>query len=220
MTSDSTTVDLSFPLQGAASALPVDHGYPLYGALSRILPTLHEARWLGVHPLSGQPDGAGGLVLTKPQLRLRVPLDRMRDVLPLSGQRLTILERPFTIGAPTIHALTPSATLDARLVLIRLTQLPKNDGATDRPAFEAAFLAEAKRQLTALGIVDPVVSLRGSRSIEVKGQRIRGFSVRVGNLSAEGSLALQATGLGGKRTMGCGLFRPTRFSFDLRGAEA
>ncbi len=214
MTSE-PSIDLSFPLQGSSTALPIDHGYALYGALSRIAPSLHEARWLGVHPLSGQPDGEGALILTKPHLRLRLPVDRLRDVLPLAGQRLVLLDRPFSIGAPTIHALTPAATLDARLVLIRLTLLPRNDGTTDRLAFEAAFLAEAQRQLAALGIADAALSLRGTRSLAVKGQRIRGFSVRVANLSAEASLALQSGGLGGKRAMGCGLFRPTRFEVRL-----
>jgi len=213
---DPTSIDLCFPLQGAAATtLPQDHGYPLYAALSHVLPALHECRWLGVHPLSGQPDGSGGLVLTKPQLRLRLPLDRLREVLPLAGRRLSLLSRPFTLGAPIIHALAPAATLDARLVLIRLTQLPQKDGATDRPAMEAAFLAEAHRQLAALGVTDATVTLQGCRSIEVKGQRLRGFSVRVAGLSADDSLALQASGLGGKRAMGCGIFRPTRFKAPL-----
>lgn len=207
-----TSIDLAFPLQGASDALqlPRDHGYPLYAALSTIHPPLHESRWLGVHPLSGQPDGAGGLLLTKPQLRLRLPFDRIRDVLPLAGKRLSVLGRHLTLGAPAIHALEPAATLDARIVLIRLTEMPRQDGATDRPAFERAFLAECERQLHTIGVTQADVTLHGTRSLEVKGQRLRGFSVRVAGLTAEGSLALQAHGLGGKRAMGCGLFRPTR----------
>jgi hypothetical protein len=50
-----TIIDLAFPLQPAE--VPRDHGYALYGALCRAVPELHEARWLGVHRLSGRPFG-------------------------------------------------------------------------------------------------------------------------------------------------------------------
>jgi CRISPR-associated protein Cas6 len=44
----------------------------------------------------------------------------------------------------------------------------------------------------------------------VAGKRVVGYSVRVAGLSAEQSFRLQSAGLGGKRAMGCGIFRPTR----------
>ena len=48
-------VDLAFRLTG--SKVPVDHGYALYSALSRLLPEIHGAKNIGVHPRSacGKP---------------------------------------------------------------------------------------------------------------------------------------------------------------------
>jgi hypothetical protein len=44
-------VDVGFPVRGTSIAR--DHGCAVYGALSRAVPALHGAPWLGVHPLAG-----------------------------------------------------------------------------------------------------------------------------------------------------------------------
>jgi len=44
-------VDLAFRLTG--SNVLVDHGYALYSAISRLLPEIHEAKNIGVHPTRG-----------------------------------------------------------------------------------------------------------------------------------------------------------------------
>jgi Cas6 Crispr len=44
-------VNLAFRLTG--SKVPVDHGYALYSAISRILPEIHGAKNIGVHPIRG-----------------------------------------------------------------------------------------------------------------------------------------------------------------------
>jgi hypothetical protein len=44
-------VDLAFRLTG--SKVPVDHGYALYSAISRLLPEIHGAKNIGVHPIRG-----------------------------------------------------------------------------------------------------------------------------------------------------------------------
>ncbi len=77
-----TTVDLSFPIVG--DRVPRDHGYALYGALCRAVQGLHGASWLGVHPLGGtQVDTATLQLGGRSQLRLRLPADRIGQVLPL-----------------------------------------------------------------------------------------------------------------------------------------
>ena len=50
------TIDLAFSLL-ASEPIPADHGYHLYGALSRILPQLHETNGIAVHPIRGQQIG-------------------------------------------------------------------------------------------------------------------------------------------------------------------
>jgi CRISPR-associated protein Cas6 len=209
-----TTIDLAFPLQPAE--VPRDHGYPLYGALCRALPELHEARWLAVHPLSGRPIGHGLLAITAGKaLRLRIPSDRIATVLPLAGQTLDLGTTPLVLGAPSVHALIPAVSLDAQLVVVKLTAVPTRDHPTlgrrslDRSAIAERVAKELTRQLEFLGL-RARVELRGHGRIVVGGRAVLGFSVRVSGLDAEASLKLQEQGLGGKRRMGCGVFRPTR----------
>jgi CRISPR-associated endonuclease/helicase Cas3 len=209
-----TTVDLSFPIVG--ERVPRDHGYALYGALSRAVQSLHGARWLGVHPLGGKLANEGNLELgERSQLRLRMPADRIAEVLPLAGAKLDVAGSVIRLGAPSVHPLAPVASLDARLVAIKLTDAPRrrNEGlgrdALDVSGFATRYTAEIKRQLGLLGIGGPF-ELHGRRSLTVGGRRVVGYSVRVLGLSADQSIALQENGIGGKRRMGCGVFRGTR----------
>jgi CRISPR-associated protein Cas6 len=209
-------VDVSFSLSGRS--FPLDHGYCLYGAISRRLPGLHGARWLGVHPLSGKRLDANHLVLgQRPELRLRIPLEHIPSVLPLVGCSLDIAGHPLMVGVPTIHGLDPSTSLDARLVVIKLTCIARrhNDeidrDVIDGKELEQRYLAEGRRQLDKLEVTGEI-ALTGRRSVKVAGRRVVGFSVRVTGLSEAGSIRLQEEGLGGKRAMGCGIFRPTRIA--------
>ncbi len=207
-------VDLAFPVLGESVAL--DHGYALYGAVCATLPELHGTDWLGIHPLDGEPVGDGSLHLRKgSRLKLRIPAPRIPEVLPLAGKRLLVGGRPLQLRAPVVTPLLPAASLDARCVHVRLTTPPRADNAElGRPTLDTAKMAEAaqlelERQLAELG-VSGRIALHGKRTISVAGQRLVGFSVRVSGLDGDGSLLLQARGLGGKRAMGCGIFRPTK----------
>ncbi len=207
-------VDLEFPVSG--KEVPRDHGYSLYGALCRSLPQLHGAAWLGVHPLSGGTPANGSLLLRRSAaLRLRIPAERIPDLLPLAGRELDVSGRRIRLGVPRVHALVAAATLDSRLVVIKLTAPPTKAGpedgreTLDTAAFAERYCTEIARQLSRMEVEGNVV-LCGRQRIAVAGKRIVGFSVRVGSLEVEASLRLQERGLGGKRTMGCGIFRPTR----------
>ncbi len=136
-------------------------------------------------------------------------------MLPLVGCNLDVAGHPLMVGVPSIRSLGPCRSLDARLVLIKITRLARRHNAElereaiDVKQFEIRFLAEAGRQLTRQGVAGEV-SLTGRRNMKVAGRRVVGFSVRVTGLSDLDSIRLQEQGLGGKRTMGCGIFRPTR----------
>lgn len=206
-----THVDLCFPVRG--TTVPRDHGYALYGALSRTIPALHGADWLGVQGILGRLVGPETIGLqASGALRLRVPTDKIPMLLALAGTSLDIQGSVIRLGAPAVHTLPPAAVLDARLVVIRLTRGVGKP--FDRTAFDERFAVEANRQLTRLGITGEL-TLRGRSSIRVGGQRIIGHAVGVSGLSAEHSLILQVHGLGGKRAMGCGLFRPARVTIVL-----
>lgn len=204
---DPSHVDLAFPVRGSRQ-LARDHGYALYGALTRALPQLHDAHWWGTQLVPGRmitPDvldlGPGST------LRIRVPVDKIAAMLPLAGVTLDVHGAALTVGAPAVHPLTPAAELDAHLVVIKLTNgVPRP---FDPAAFNQRFEAEARRQLARLEI-EGVLSLRGRRAMTVGGRRVIGHAVRVSGLSADHSLKLQVAGIGGKRSMGCGVFRPSR----------
>lgn len=207
-------VDVAFPLAG--QSIPVDHGYALYSALCAAVPALHGAAWLSVHPLSGNPVEVGTLALRdNARLFLRLPAERIPDVLPLVGRTIEVAGTRLALGAPNVSALVPAACLDARLVVLKLTEAPRRENqdlrrqTLDMAVFPDRYAAELKRQLTALDISSPP-ELRGRRSTTVSGKRVIGYSVRVSALSAEQSLRLQISGLGGKHRMGCGIFRATR----------
>lgn len=206
-----THIDLVFPVRG--ERLSRDHGYALYGALSRAMPSVHGADWLGVHSIPGKLKGVDVIDLEgESRLRLRVPVARVADVLGLSGCALEVGGSKLVVGAPTIHQLRPAAVLDARLVVIRVT-----GGAGkpfDRDGFAQRFLAEASRQLARLE-VSGTIDLRGRGRIRVGGQRVIGYAVRIADVSPDDSVRLQIHGLGGKRRMGCGLFRPARWKQAL-----
>lgn len=206
------SMDLAFPVRG--TTIPSDHGYQLYGALSRAIPAVHGADWIGIHGIAGKRLDSGELAIdVRATLRVRIPQTQIAALLALTGTTIEVSGSSVEIGAPTVHALTPVATLDARLVVIRLTGgIPKP---FDHDVFESRFIAECHRQLTEHGIRGDL-ELSGRRSLRVGGRRLIGYAVRVHGLSPDHSLELQARGVGGKRTMGCGLFRPARIREPAR----
>lgn len=189
-------IDLAFHLNG--TTVPVDHGYALYAALSRIVPELHSAREIGVQPIRGVYGGAGALHLAAfSRLILRLPDDQIRTYLKLAGKTLEVDEHSLRVGVPEARALRPVASLRARLVTIK--------GFME----EGSFLEAAKRQLQSLGVAGEVL-LGERRTFRVKEKQVVGFEVAVTALTAEESLTLQEKGLGGRRRMGCGVFVPWR----------
>ena len=205
-------IDLVFPVQG--TTLPRDHGYALYAALSRAVQALHGAAWMTVHNIPGKLVKPDTLNLEgRTSLRLRIPVERVATAIGLAGAELDVAGHRLALGAPVVHQLKPAAVLDARLVVIKLTGGPGKP--FDRASFEARFLAEANRQLSRIGVTGQA-ELRGRGRLTVGGRRVIGCAVRVSNLTPEHSLLLQIHGLGGKRTMGCGVFRPARWKQELQ----
>jgi CRISPR-associated protein Cas6 len=204
------TVVVHFPVQGRQ--LPADHGYALYSAVTRQLPALHGAPWLGLELLSGVPWREGVVVLPTrgAQLRLRVPADRYAAVLPLAGKRLDIAGHQLRLGIPTARPLQSAPSLYARVVTIKKFTEPE------------PFLDAARRQLEALGVsatLELPLDEQGRfrrRVIRIHGRTVVGFSLAAHGLGDEDSIRLQTHGLGGRRSMGCGHFNPIVNSLSQR----
>lgn len=207
------TVVVQFPAQGRQ--LPADHGHALYSAVTRQLPALHGAPWFGLELLSGVPWREGVIVLPTrgAQLRLRIPADRYAAVLPLAGKWLDIAGHPLRLGLPIARPLQPAPSLYARVVTIKKFTEPE------------PFLDAARRQLDALGIsatlelpLDDQGRFR-RRVIRIHSRTVVGFSLAAHGLGDEDSIHLQAHGLGGRRSMGCGHFNPIVRQRVVEGEE-
>ena len=214
-------VDLAFRLVG--EAIPADHGYLLYSALSREAPLLHSAGdkgagaagELGVHPINGRLSGERRLALT-PSSRLTIRLDiaLLAQLLPLVGKTLTLGGTKLQVGVPEVRVLVPAARLRSRLVTIKNAVEPDT------------FLEATRKKLAELKVQGEPGLLRrqGAKALEgrsgispdrcpfirrtlrIKDKEVVGYALEVRGLDAEDSIRLQETGLGGRRRFGCGVF--------------
>jgi CRISPR-associated protein Cas6 len=226
------SINVSFSLSG--QQLPADHGYLVYSAISRSTSSLHGIDWLAIELISGFPAGRGLIALSSlnskfgtqnSELRLRIPADHYRDVLPLAGKRLDIGGHQIRLGLPVARPLEPAPSLYARVVTIKKFTEPE------------PFLEAVKRKLASFGIKGRVELPREAvrtggegeqaryrrRIITIHGKSVVGFSVAVHELSDEDSLLLQAGAVNvvsandgatqwqsifSRRAMGCGIFNP------------
>lgn len=186
-------VDLWFPVLGETA--PADHAYPLFSAISHRVQALHEDDTWGLHTLVGQRVGPGLLQLPRrPRLGLRLPADRIPLALGLAGAALDVGGHTLRLGTPRVCALEPSGTLVARTVTIKGYTEPE------------PTLARVRVELDRLGVVGRA-EIGPRRVVRVHERAIVGFGVKVHELSAEHSVLLQSVGVGGRRKLGCGLFR-------------
>ena len=200
-------IDLSFVLT-ANCDIPADHGYHVYAAVSRLLPSMHEPNRIGIHPIRGRLVGDRRMQICDfSRLTIRIAPERIADLLPLAGKQLSIAGRQIRVGVPEVHALKPVVALRSRLVTIKVS----GDRNETRPPHEASFLSAARRQLDALGISpDAQLAVGKRRTLRIKDKEVVGYELLASALSADESLELQSVGLGGRRHMGCGIFIPFR----------
>jgi CRISPR-associated protein Cas6 len=201
-------VDLVFSAR--VGSVPVDHAYPLYAALSRVVQAFHDpVAKIRFAPLTGIKDEPGRLRLNDcSHLRVRLPSDAIRVVLPLSGKALDVAGTSIRLGPPSVHALEPAAILQSPLVTFKHGEEPER------------FLKTAREKLALLQIAgkpDVRVFETGPRTgqprrkvIRLKKQTIVGYAMVIGELTADESIRLQEEGLGGRRQIGCGFFQSVR----------
>ncbi len=189
------TIDLAFPVQ-AISPLAADHSYHLYAGVSRLLPAAHAENGIGIHPIRGQQIGDRSLQLTaRSRLAIRIAADQIPNWLTLAGKSIDIAGVKVRIGVPQVFALQPATALRSRLVTTKNCQ------------DQARFETELRRQLDALNVSpEAIVTIGKRRTLRIKEKDIVGYEVIIEALTAEESLNIQTTGLGGRRHMGCGIF--------------
>jgi CRISPR-associated protein Cas6 len=168
-------IDLSFVLVG--TTIPLDHGYSLFSALSRIVPELHGDRRVGVHPIRGRQSAPGVLSLTeRSRLKIRLPAESLAPYIAIAGKELDLNGHHIRVGIPQVEALVPAANLAARLVTF--------NHALDAEAFEADVRREmARMEIAATPQLIPGNSPKHPgqpirRVVRIKGRRMVAYPVR------------------------------------------
>lgn len=207
MTNPNTnTIDLAFQLTG--QSLPADHGFALYGAISRLLPTVHDVHGIAIHPIRGRIVGDRTMQLTDAsRLVIRAATERIAELLPLAGKQLNVTGHSLRVGVPQVFSLTPSTAVRSRLVVIKISSETPTAPTADE------FLAAIRRKLAAFDISSACpITLGKRRTLRVHAKEVVGYEVIVEQLSAPESLVLQSnsprdsTQRFARNHMGCGIF--------------
>jgi CRISPR-associated protein Cas6 len=189
-------IDLRFPVQG--QSVPVDHGFALYGAISKICPLLHSSDTVMFMLIRGRYAGNGLLTLNRhSKVTIRLPSEKIPQLLDLAGKTLSIDGHALTLGAPSINQLKPRSVLYSHLVTT------KNGNDVER------FKAAIREKLSSLGI-EGKMTIGRRKTLRIHDKQIVGYSMLMSELTAEESIILQEKGLGGRRKMGCGIFAGIR----------
>lgn len=201
-------LELHFPVAG--DALPTDHAYLLYAALSHAIREFHtDDGSLRFSPINGDQPGRGVIRLfPKSRLRVRLVADRIATVLPLAGRTLQVGDHAIRLGAPTVVPIEPAPILKSPFVTFKNSDTPER------------FIEVAREKLAALEVAaEPGIPLteKGPRAgeprrriVHIKGMKIVGYPLLVQGLTADESIRLQEVGLGGRTRIGCGFFVPYR----------
>jgi len=187
-------VDVVFSL--GEGRLADDHACALSRAVRRVLPWFDEEAEAGILPLSGLARGDGQqFVGHRSRLILRVPKSRRAGADLLAGARLDLDGVELCVGAGRVRALRPArGVVYSHFVSV---------GTAD----EGEFLARCM-ELLALRGLQPQLITGKARELRGKEGAVRGFSLMLHGLRPAESLAVQETGLGAHRALGCGIFVP------------
>jgi CRISPR-associated protein Cas6 len=185
-------VDICFQIIG--KLIPVDHGFALYGAISRLLPLIHEDKDIALKLIRGRYIGEGLLDISPcSELILRLPKGKVAQYLGLVGTKFDLSGQVVRIGEAHTKALIPATALYAPLVTTR------NGQSQER------FEIEIKNQTANLSL-NGRLAIGKRRTFQVHGKQVVGYAVMLSELNAQESILLQEHGLGGRRKMGCGFF--------------
>lgn len=189
---EAAVVDVVFALAG--TSVPAEHAYGLARAILRWLPWMEADPRAGIHRLRTAPTGYGAALLAhRAKLTLRVPQHRLPDALALAGRTLHSDGIDLAVGAGAPRPLRPFPTLHSAHVTAA--------------ADEEAFQGEVAQWLRARAVACEFITGR-RRTVRAGDREVAGYSVVLHGLAPAASLAIMCEGMGGERTLGCGIFVP------------
>ncbi|MBL8478077.1 MAG: type I-MYXAN CRISPR-associated protein Cas6/Cmx6 [Sterolibacteriaceae bacterium] len=187
-------VDVVFELD--AGTLADDHAEALADALRRALPWLADEPRAGILPLSGLGRGDGRhFVGRRSRLAIRLPHGRRASADLLCGTTLDLDGVPLGIGRCSLRPLLP------------ITEVVYSHFVSFGTADEIEFLAACRAALAEQGIGGTPVTGR-ARHLNTGAGPVHGFTLMLHSLKRAESMAIQESGLGLHRLLGCGIFMP------------
>lgn len=197
-------VDLVFTID--CKTLPVDHAQALADEIQQILPWFADEPEAGMHVIhvaeSGngwmRPDVAGDTLYLsrRTKMTLRLPKERVVDALLLSGHTLMVAGNPIKVGEGKVRLLSNTSTLYARFV------------ASPTEESEEAFLSRVVQEMSEDGLKFRKIIAGKQNLVCTHEGLLMTRSLMVGDLKPMDAVALQESGLGSHRKLGCGLFIP------------
>jgi CRISPR-associated protein Cas6 len=184
-------VDVVFEISGGI--LPAAYPYALWNELTRLVPQLGEDENVGVIPLRTAASNEGMLLPKRAKLILRLPLELAGIASGLEQMQMRVSGSELRLGSCRIRPIQPYSTLHAQLVT----------GSND----EIAFVEEVESALAAMGVEAKLICGQHHMLADAD-NAICGYSLVLHDLTPEGSLRVQYTGLGKGRRFGCGIFVP------------
>lgn len=207
---EATSVDVLFRIH--CKQLAVDHAEDLSTALLEQVPWIADIPNVGIHTIHvagsqngwERPDASIGekLMLSKrTRLRIRIPLEHATPLAnALSEQQLLIGEEPLCISSAAIKKLDSSTTLFSRSCSF--------GGIASQEAEESHFTAKVIKACEKVGFSPNKILCGKSLTVQTSKGPIYCRSVMIADIPKQYSLALQDTGLGQWRMLGCGILLP------------
>jgi len=188
-----SSVDVVFHLDGRE--VPFDHGHLLWAEIVRVLPRLAEKTDIGVHPIRGSVTENHTIILSRrANLAIRVKREDAGELQGLGGATLNLGGYSVTVGESKTKELVPYGAIHAYYV---------TTGHREEADFAAAIQEALKERNIPCRMVCGKVHV-----LKTAGGEATSYSLALYNLTDEQSIAIQETGLGLHRELGCGLFVP------------
>ena len=187
-------VDVVFELD--SGTLADDHAEALAVALRRALPWLADEPRAGILPLSGlgRVDGRH-FVGRRSRLTIRLPQHRSASADFLCGTTLDLGGMPLGIGRSSLRPLVP------------VTEVVYSHFVSFGTPDEIEFLASCRAELATQKLGGEPVTGR-ARQMNTAAGPVHGFALMLHGLKRAESVAIQESGLGLHRLLGCGIFMP------------
>jgi len=201
-------VNCVFPVAGGA--IPVEHGYALYGALKQVWPDIQAYDWLQVGSIAPLCRRRGQTWIGRDAtLLLRCPVSRLVTLFALAETVHAVDQGEIALGRPVISQLQPSPVVYSPFVTCKIHNASESFYAWDDLSL-SRFLAGVDARLAMLGVQSgrAHVDITRPRWLHIKDGGASGYSVALVGCTDAESLHLQTTGLGGRRRMGCGVLVP------------